>query len=791
MAFLGKRSLSGASCSTIAKKPKTASTTFALPPSTRNCPRLIIAGLDPPANSEQNQQHNNHTSKMMIKVLGNDHFDWIDFSKLAAVGVSLNGAFDRKQHYKTLLASEEEVNRFERELVARVHEEIDVGNTFPIVYAAGEIVNTAFYMFKTITRESVICATLRIYVYSTDQNCKFVCLLGHVHPTAYSQSSGNPKMRARHNLMTTIIRSLQNIQFSDDLALYKQQISTFIEQSDSAYLQNSAKLLVHLNLDNFDNEYSHLHSLPLHDPNILTIFDELSVIVPNLSSRLKLLRCDGFCAHLTDEGFLQFIRDLVDPDGNYRMTTDELCRFMCNGVAAACGKDGFLQFIRDLIDPDGNYRMTTNELCKFMCDSVAAACGKDGFLQFISDLVDPDGKYRMTTNELCKFMCGGVAAACGKDGFLKFLRDLIDPDGNYRMTTDELCRFMCDGVAAACGKDGFLKFIRDLIDPDGNYKMTTDELCRFMCGGVASTCGKDGFLKFLRDLIDPDGNYRMTKKQLCRFMCNSVAAACGKDGFLKFLRDLLDPDGNYRMTTDELCKFMCGGVAAACGKDGFLKFLRDLIDPDGNYRMTTNELCKFMCDSVAAACGKDGFLKFLIDLIDQTGKYKMTKKQLCNFMCGGVASACGKDVFLQFISDLVDPDGKYKMTTNDLCKFMCNSVAAGLVKHGRVFEKCVEKLCSINKEVAVTLFGKGGFASRAIDIVDDTIAILQHMKNLLPNGRYTDFAKIFGISPLFTVIAQIRADICSSETGQELKTKMAKYRGNYNHQKKLTSQLKI
>ena len=90
----------------------------------------------------------------------------------------------------------------------------------------------------------------------------------------------------------------------------------------------------------------------------------------------------------------------------------------------------------------------------------------------------------------------------------------------------------------------------------------------------------------------------------------------------------------------------------------------------------------------------------------------------------------------------------------------------------------------------MTLFGKGSFASRVIDIVDDTIAILQHMKNLLPNGRYTDFAKIFGQSPLFTVVAEIRIDICSSETGQELKTKMTNYRGNYNHQKKLALTLK-
>ena len=59
------------------------------------------------------------------------------------------------------------------------------------------------------------------------------------------------------------------------------------------------------------------------------------------------------------------------------------------------------------------------------------------------------------------------------------------------------------------------------------------------------------------------------------------------------------------------------------------------------------------------------------------------------------------------------------------------------------------------------------------------------MRVLLPNGRYTEFAKIFGQSPLFTVVAKIRVDICSSETGQELKTKMAKYRGNYNHQKKM------
>ena len=63
-----------------------AKVTFVLPPAEKGKPRIIIAGLDPPANSTPGGQHENHTSKVLAGKLGNADFDWIDFSKRCVVG---------------------------------------------------------------------------------------------------------------------------------------------------------------------------------------------------------------------------------------------------------------------------------------------------------------------------------------------------------------------------------------------------------------------------------------------------------------------------------------------------------------------------------------------------------------------------------------------------------------------------------------------------------------------------------------------------------------------------------
>ena len=49
-----------------------------LPVSQHGNPRIIIAGLYPPAQSLYYQQHDNTTSRAMQAALGHLYFDWID-----------------------------------------------------------------------------------------------------------------------------------------------------------------------------------------------------------------------------------------------------------------------------------------------------------------------------------------------------------------------------------------------------------------------------------------------------------------------------------------------------------------------------------------------------------------------------------------------------------------------------------------------------------------------------------------------------------------------------------------
>ena len=71
---------------------------FLLPPSFTGERRIIIAGLDPPANSRPDRQHDNFTSKQLIKKLGHHLFDWIDFSKRRKNPLSPE-SFDRECYY--------------------------------------------------------------------------------------------------------------------------------------------------------------------------------------------------------------------------------------------------------------------------------------------------------------------------------------------------------------------------------------------------------------------------------------------------------------------------------------------------------------------------------------------------------------------------------------------------------------------------------------------------------------------------------------------------------------------
>ena len=95
------------------------------------------------------EQHNNVTSKRLMLYLGNDYIDWIDFYTLCVIDGKLND-FDRKAYYAKLLSDSVVIDDYEERLGQQVLEQV-AGNNFPLIYAAGSIVNQAFNKFTKMT----------------------------------------------------------------------------------------------------------------------------------------------------------------------------------------------------------------------------------------------------------------------------------------------------------------------------------------------------------------------------------------------------------------------------------------------------------------------------------------------------------------------------------------------------------------------------------------------------------------------------------------------------------------
>ena len=146
---------------------------------------------------------------------------------------------------------------------------------------------------------------------------------------------------------------------------------------------------------------------------------------------------------------------------------DLIARFMSGSVAAACDNPKFTQFLEALVDPAGDFRMSTQQLVTFMCNSVAARWDKPEFLNFLEDLMDPAGPFKMSMEQLVTFMSGSVAKRSDKPEFLNFLKALMDPAGPFKMSMEQLFEFVSGSVAVASDKPGFTDFLTWLVGDSG------------------------------------------------------------------------------------------------------------------------------------------------------------------------------------------------------------------------------------------------------------------------------------------------------------------------------------
>jgi hypothetical protein len=740
-------------------------------------PRITIAGLDPPANSAEDAQHDNMTSQLVCSKLGGDHFDWIDISKRSGNYVL---GFDRHRYYKKLLADNNDaITRFQQDISARVEEHVNVGNSYPIVYAAGEVVNEAWERFTCVKRVRVLSQADGIEEWVTPPGCKFLLLRHHVHPSAALRAGGERGLRARVDRAMNILAAMHAVgSVGDD---YIQCVHAAMQNRHAIEEQTRAEFF---NCFPESNMWS-TSTIPFNRPTcvqrIKLLQDTLAMtnsqfltfisgsvgarcaddrfyeFVTNfLCGQLKMTTKDlvtfmsnSVAARFGTPGFMDFITNVLC--GQLKMTTKDLVTFMCDGVAARCENPGFMDFITNVLC--GQLKMTTKDLVTFMCDGVAARCENPGFMDFITNVLC--GQLKMTTKDLVTFMSNSVAARFGTPGFMDFITNVLC--GQLKMTTKDLVTFMCDGVAARCENPGFMDFITNVLC--GQLKMTTKDLVTFMSGGVAARCENPGFMDFITNVLC--GQLKMTTKDLVTFMCDGVAARCATPGFMDFITNVLC--GQLKMTTKDLVTFMCDGVAARCENPGFMDFITNVLC--GQLKMTTKDLVTFMSNSVAARIRNPGFMDFITNVL--CGQLKMTTKDLVTFMCDGVAARCENPGFMDFITNVLC--GQLKMTTKDLVTFMSGGVAARCENPG--FVTMIKKIhAATDMNTICLMYRRNSFASRSAYIGDDVLAIIIHIRNHVPSlqNNPCEIARMFGESPVYKVVPQLKARLLAIDDAEML-----------------------
>ena len=147
---------------------------FILPAPITDKPKIIIAGLDPPANSCADDMYDCWTSRLLTNYLGCSDFVWIDLSPSCVQGSVLNDAIiNRKALYATALKTESILQRYQKQLVSRIHAEVEAGNLMPVVFFAGSIVNKAFGKFTEMKHVKTVDASLGLNVYKSGAGVSF------------------------------------------------------------------------------------------------------------------------------------------------------------------------------------------------------------------------------------------------------------------------------------------------------------------------------------------------------------------------------------------------------------------------------------------------------------------------------------------------------------------------------------------------------------------------------------------------------------------------------------------
>ena len=181
---------------------------FDLPPAVRGWPRVIIAGLYPPADARADAPHDNVTSRELVRTIGHARFAWVDFTPVSAHGSNAGidqAAIAKKATESTLVAD------FHLRLVGAFNGEREAGNVLGVLYLAGRTVSSAFDAMVDrglVLRLGVVDAVARVSLCKTPLGCRFLALEGRAHPSTHLMARFAPKAVAEYRETCRLLRVL-------------------------------------------------------------------------------------------------------------------------------------------------------------------------------------------------------------------------------------------------------------------------------------------------------------------------------------------------------------------------------------------------------------------------------------------------------------------------------------------------------------------------------------------------------------------------------------------------------
>ena len=451
----------------------------------------IIAGLFPPAKADINKQHENPTSKEIIKITGNNNFCWIDLITHSPTGYAKD--FDSnllKRELKTKTdTAKSTVQNYGVRVMNRVKEvKSSSPNNVPVVTWSGPLVRACFDWLIELQQIEVIESRYFIGELEVIFHKNFISIIGSDH-ASYHLQCPTPKNREAFKL---------NFQVFEALRVYGKIplniLQNYVDKSIVLRLAQDIRFfdILHINHNNgwLDENLRHLRRCILAS-NIA----KYQLLREKVGHDTFILLCTRHInAHIDEPDFIKNVIYFFEVLGKKKFAS-----FAVVGVLSRLSKPSFCQSLNTWLKALGPKKFPT-----FMCNGVAARLEKESFEVSLNIWLKALGPKKFAT-----FMCGGVAARLEKESFEVSLNTWLKTLGPKKFPT-----FMCDQVAINLGKKPFddkLNFWLSLLK--------LDKFCTFIANGVGYRLCNEAFHRRLVHWQKELGTHRFVAFVKCSIAC--------------------------------------------------------------------------------------------------------------------------------------------------------------------------------------------------------------------------------------------------------------------------------